>query len=470
MMKSFINDDFLLTTDAARRLYHGTAQSLPIIDYHCHVPPKDIAENKKYNNITELWLGGDHYKWRAERSAGVPEKYITGDASAYEKFRAYASVMPSLIGNPLYHWTHLELKRYFDCDLILSPDTCDEIWALTADMLAKDEFCVKNIIKRSDVEVICTTDDPVDTLEYHDIIASDKAFDTRVYPAWRPDRGFNIEASGYRAYIDKLSAAAGVEITDLASLKAAYMKRLDFFAERGCRVADHGLDIYPCFVKPDPYRANDIFADAIKSDGKILDPEKISIFKGEMIRFFGGEYVRRGWAMQFHFGVLRNTNTEMFRKLGADAGFDTIGGTVKITDLAKLLDVMNSADALPRTVLYPINPSDNAATAALLGCFQTSGDGLPRMMQGSAWWFSDTLEGMRTQMTTLASLSVFGAFLGMLTDSRSFTSYPRHEYFRRILCDVVGGWLESGLYPDEAEAEKIIKNISYNNAKNYFGF
>lgn len=468
-MKKFLDSDFLLSTPTAARLYDAV-KDLPIIDYHCHVPPKEIAEDRKYSNITELWLGGDHYKWRAVRSAGVDEKYITGDASDYEKFRAYASVMPRLIGNPLYHWTHLELRRYFDCELILGPDTCDEIWRLTSEKLAENDFSVRNIIRRSNVEVICTTDDPVDTLEYHRAIAQDASFETKVYPAWRPDKGINIEADGYSDYINKLSAVSGVKITNLDSLFEAYRCRLDFFEENGCRVADHGLDIYPLYVKPDKYHADEIFKEALASNGNINDPEKIAIFKGAMLRFFGGEYLRRDWVMQIHFGVHRNANGKMFARIGADTGFDMVGDTMRVSELAKLFNMMDEHNSLPKVIVYPINPTNNTAVATLLGSFQTSGDGKPKLMQGSAWWFSDTLNGMREQMTTLASLSVFGEFLGMLTDSRSFTSYPRHEYFRRILCGLLGDWIEDGLYPDGDAAIELVKNICYYNAKNYFKF
>lgn len=469
-MKPFMNEDFLLSTETARRLFHEMAEPLHIIDYHCHVPPREIAEDRRYSNITELWLGGDHYKWRAIRSAGVPEKYITGDASDYEKFKAYAAVMPRLIGNPLYHWTHLELRRYFDCDLLLGPDTCDEIWELTGRALAKDEFSVRNIIRRSNVDVICTTDDPADTLEYHEAIAADNTFETKVYPAWRPDKGINIEASGFADYIKRLGDAAGVNITDIETLFEAYRRRLDFFSAHGCRVADHGLDIYPYYTAPDLYHANEIFKAALALNGCMSDMDAVTLYKGAILRFFGSEYVRRGWVMQIHFGVLRNANSRMFARLGPDTGFDAIGDTLPIPALSRLLDMMDVHDALPRTILYPIAPQQNDAVASLCGSFQTSGDGFPHMMQGSAWWFADTLDGMRRQMTKLASLSVFGCFLGMLTDSRSFTSYPRHEYFRRILCDLLGGWIEEGLYPDNGTAEKIVADISYNNSKNYFGF
>ncbi|MCD8312208.1 MAG: glucuronate isomerase [Firmicutes bacterium] len=468
-MRKFMDEDFLLSGDTAKELF-GKVKDLPIIDYHCHVPPREIASDKRYSNIAELWLGGDHYKWRAVRSAGIPEKYVTGDASDYEKFRAYASVMPKLIGNPLYHWTHLELRRYFGCELILSPETCDEIWELTTKLLATDDFTVKNIIRRSNVEVICTTDDPADNLEFHREIARDKSFKTRVYPAWRPDRGMNIEAGGFRSYIEKLSFASDVRITSIDKLFEAYRKRLDFFEAAGCRVADHGLDVYHRYVKPDLYHADEIFKEALASNGGISDPDKISLFKSEMFRFFGREYVSRGWVMQVHFGVNRNANSKMYSSIGPDTGFDTIGGTVSVTELSRLFDMMELSGGLPRTILYPINPSDNEAVAALTGCFQTSGDGKPRMLQGSAWWFSDTLDGMRRQMNSLASLSVFGDFLGMLTDSRSFTSYPRHEYFRRILCDIMGKWIDEGLYPSGRDAEKIARKICYQNAKDYFKF
>ena len=469
-MKKFLDPNFLLNSDVARELFHNYAEKLPIIDYHCHVSPKDIAEDKQYSNITELWLGGDHYKWRAIRSAGVPEKYITGDASDYEKFKAYASVMPSLIGNPLYHWTHLELQRYFGCELILSEKTADEIWTLTSEMLASPEMSVRNLIRKSNVDLICTTDDPADSLEYHAALAADDTFATKVLPAFRPDKCFNINKAGLGAYYKKLGEAAGIEITDVKSLKAALSARIDFFDSMGCRTADHGLDEFPMFVKPNEYAANEAMKTALASDGADVTPEQLSVFKCEMLLFLASEYKKHGWVMQIHCGVWRNTNSAMFAKLGADTGFDTIGGN-NIIDFARLFDLMDQHDALPRTILYSIDPSDNAAIGALIGCFQTSGDGMPRMMQGSAWWFNDTYDGMRAQMKQLANLSVFGKFLGMLTDSRSFTSYPRHESFRRILCDIIGTWVTEGMYPADMEAlAQLVCDICYNNTKNYFGF
>ncbi len=469
-MKPFLDANFLLNTEVSRELFHNYAEKLPIIDYHCHVSPKDIAEDKQYSNITELWLGGDHYKWRAVRSAGVPEKYITGDASDYDKFKAYASVMPSLIGNPLYHWTHLELQRYFGCDLILSEKTCDEIWRLTSEMLASPEMSVRNLIRRSNVDLICTTDDPADTLEYHAALAADKSFATKVLPAFRPDKAFNINKAGLRAYYDRLSAAAGVKITDVASLKEALSRRIDFFDSMGCRTADHGLDEYPTFVRPNPHASDEALGVALASDGADVTPEQMSEFKTDILTFLAGKYTEHGWVMQIHCGVWRNANAKMFASLGPDTGFDTIAGN-SITTFARLFDWMEQSAGLPRTVVYSIDPSENAAIGAMLGCFQTSGDGMPRMMQGSAWWFNDTLDGMTAQMKQLANLSVFGKFLGMLTDSRSFTSYPRHEYFRRILCRVIGEWVEDGLYPADAEAlAQLVCDVCYNNTKNYFGF
>ncbi len=469
-MKNFMDENFLLYNEVSEALFHNYAEQLPIIDYHCHVSPKEIAENKQYANITELWLSGDHYKWRAIRSFGIDEKYITGDASDYEKFKAYASVMPSLIGNPLYHWTHLELQRYFDCDLILGPDTVDEIWALTSEKLAQPDMRTRELIKRSNVKLLCTTDDPADSLEYHKMIAEDKTFETKVLPAFRPDKGFNINKSGLAEYYKKLSAASGIEVKDIASLKAALVNRIDFFDSMGCRTADHGLDEYPMFVYPNAYSADEALKAALASDGKGITAEQLCVVKTEMLRFLAAEYAKRGWVMQLHCGVHRNSNTKMFEKLGADTGFDIIG-SLDVTNLAKLLDVCEKDGGLPRTIIYSINATDNAAIGTLLGGFQTSGDGMPKVMQGSAWWFAGNLDGMRRQMTDLANLSSFGNFLGMLTDSRSFISYTRHEYFRRILCDLIGKWVENGEYPCEPDTlAELVADICYNNTKNFFGF
>ncbi|MBQ8640693.1 MAG: glucuronate isomerase [Clostridia bacterium] len=486
-MKPFMGQNFLLNNDTAKALYHQIAADLPIIDYHCHVPPQDIAEDRQFANLTELWLGGDHYKWRAMRSCGVDEKYITGDSTDFEKFMAYAKIMPSLIGNPLYHWTHLELQRYFDCDLILSEETAEEIWNLTTARLADPSMSVRNLIKKSRVEILCTTDDPADTLEYHKALAElvksnqtsspshaepraeDDSFTTQVLPAFRPDKAFNIDKAGVADYYKKLGEAAGIEITDLAGLKEALIRRIDFFDSMGCRTSDHALDGFDLFVKPDEKAVNEALTAALTS-GQNVSHEAVCMVKAEILSFLAGEYAKRGWVMQLHMGVYRNANSNMFAKMGPDTGYDGIGNT-DIPAVIGLLDYMESGSGLPRTIVYSIDPTCDAALGAMIGAFQTSGDGYPKVMQGSAWWFNDTLNGMRQQMSTLASLSAFGKFPGMLTDSRSFTSYPRHEYFRRILCGLIGEWVEDGLYPCNTEAlAQIVADICYNNTKNFFGF
>lgn len=468
-MKKFMDENFLLNGEVAKALYHTYAEKLPIIDYHCHVSPKEIAEDKRYSNITEVWLGGDHYKWRAMRCCGVPEEKITGNASDYDKFAAFCETMPKLIGNPMYHWSHLELKRYFDCDLTINPENCDEIWRITSDRLAEDDMSVKGIIRRSNVDVICTTDDPTDTLEWHKKIAEDK-FEVKVLPAFRPDKGLNINKEGITGYIKKLSEASKTNITSLSELKEALVKRLDFFASMGCKTADHGLDEY-VYSETNFYEADQIFKKALESDGKNISFEELGKFKTEMLSFLAGEYKKRSMVMQLHFGVLRNQNSRMFKALGPDCGFDTVGNFDMISSLSRLLDKADSTDNLPRTILYSINSKDNSAVAALAGCFELSGDGKPKVMQGSAWWFSDNLTGMKAQMTELANLSAFGNFLGMLTDSRSFLSYTRHEYFRRILCDLIGQWVENGELPlDIDNLAQTVVDICYNNSRDFFEF
>lgn len=470
-MSNFINDDFILSNKISRQLYHDYAEKMPIIDYHCHVDPKEIAENIACSNITELWLYGDHYKWRAMRSCGISEKYITGDASDYEKFHAFASIMPNLIGNPMYHWSHLELKRYFDCDLILCAENADEIWRITSDKLAQGNMRVRDIITKSNVKALCTTDDPISDLKYHKQIAKDTSFNTKVLPAFRPDTGINCERKGFRNYIKQLSEISGVEIKDFESLKKAYINRIEFFNDNGCCTADHGIDTKVLFAEAKCQKdIDDIFKKALNADGENISFEEESIYKTALNRFFAAEYRRLGWVLQIHFGVLRNVNEVTFKKLGKDTGFDVIGADTGIASLAKLLSAMERDGGIPNTILYSINPSDNAAIGALIGAFQTSGNGKPKIMQGSAWWFNDNETGMREQLTSLANLSALGKFLGMLTDSRSFLSYTRHEYFRRILCDLIGGWVEAGRYPNDNDSLKtLIENICYNNTKEYFG-
>ncbi len=405
---SFINEDFMLKNKTAKELFE-TVRDLPIIDYHCHISPKMIAENHKFSNAYELFLGGDHYKWRQMRTNGVNERYITGDADDYDKWVEFAKTMPYLIGNPLYHWTHLELKRYFDIDVTLSEDTAKEIWDTVNSCLAKDEFRVQGLIKRSNVEVICTTDAPNDTLEYHKAL---KDFDTKIVPAFRPD---------------------------LDNMASNLPERMDFFHENGCRLSDHAVD---------------------KMDDDII----------EKLVFLGEEYAKRGWVWQLHIGALRNNNTKMFEKLGPDTGFDSINDFAVAEGLSKILDSLEKKDMLPKTILYTLNPKDNYVLGTMLGNFQ--GAGVKSKIQfGSGWWFNDQRDGMESQMRALANLGTLSHFVGMLTDSRSFVSYTRHEYFRRIFCNLIGKWVEDGEYPnDKKMLEKIARGISYENAKNYFNF
>ena len=466
MVKPFMNEDFMLHTETARKLYHDYAEKMPIIDYHCHLSPKEIADDIGFSNITEAWLYADHYKWRAMRSCGVDEAKITGDASDYEKFRAYCKIMPRLIGNPLYHWSHLELKRFFDCDLVINEENCDKIWEHTAEKLAEG-MSAKQLINNSNVEILCTTDDPSDSLEYHEIIAK-SPFGTRVLPAFRPDKGMNLLRKDFREYMLKLGDATGVKIQTLEDVCEAYAIALDRFAARGCVLADHGLDNGVAFIKPVTHLAGEALTRALR--GERVSFEEAVMYQSYMAAFFGKEYKKRSWTMQLHFGVLRNPNEKMFKKLGPDSGFDTVHGKNTIYDLAMMLNYLEANDALPRTILYSINATDNAAVVALCGSFcRGDGSGKPTVLQGSAWWFNDHDDGMRAQIRNAASLSALGNSLGMLTDSRSFLSYPRHEYYRRILCDEIGRWVENGDYPyDEKALKMLVEDICYRNARALF--
>ncbi len=406
---SIINDNFMLYNKTGKELYENYAKDLPIIDYHCHISPKMIAENYRFKNAYELFLGGDHYKWRQMRTNGIDERYITGDADDYEKWLKFAETMPLLIGNPLYHWTHLELKRYFDIDEPLCTENAKEIWDRVNALLATDEYSVKGLIKKSNVDTICTTDAPYDTLEYHKQL---KSFDTKVVPAFRPD---------------------------LADIKSDITDRMDYFHENGCRLSDHAVDD--------------------------MNDETI-----EKLVYLGENYAKRGWVWQLHIGAMRNNNTRMFEKLGADTGFDSVNDFQIAEGLSKILDSLEKKDALPKTILYTLNPKDNYVLGTMLGNFQ--GGGIPGKIQfGSGWWFNDQRDGMESQMKALANLGMLSRFVGMLTDSRSFVSYTRHEYFRRILCNLIGGWIEKGEYPnDQKTLKKIIEGICYYNAKEYFKF
>lgn len=463
-MKNFMDDNFLLMNDTAVTLYHDFAKDMPIFDYHCHLNPAEIAGNKSYRNITEIWLGGDHYKWRAMRSNGVTEDYITGDRPDKEKFMKWAETIVNCIGNPLYHWTHLELRRFFGIDTLLSPETAEEIWEKTNAMLATNEFTARELIKRSNVKALCTTDDPIDSLEHHIALREDTTFDVRVLPTFRPDKSFNIEKEGFAQWIAKLGEVTGREITTFAALLEALGERIAFFHQVGCRVSDHALDPV-MYAAGSLEEAETIFKKGLNGDA--ISHEELKIYKGQVMLFLGREYSRLGWVMQLHMGTIRNNSTRMFRELGPDTGFDSIGDRVFAEDLAKLLDALDDTDELPKTVLYNLNPRENEVLATMMGCFQ--GGGIPGKIQfGSGWWFLDQKDGMIKQMIALGNLGLLSRFIGMLTDSRSFLSYTRHEYFRRILCNLLGTWVEEGEVPKDIELlGRMVQNICYNNVENY---
>lgn len=465
-MKEFMDKDFLLSSGMARTLYHGFSEHMPVLDYHCHINPQEIYEDRRFENITQVWLGGDHYKWRQMRSNGVDETYVTGDSTDWEKFKAWAETLPGLIGNPLYHWSHLELRKYFGYQGHLNGDTALEVWNLCNAKLQEDSMTVRNLIRQSHVTLICTTDDPVDSLEWHKKIAEDSTFDIQVLPAWRPDKAMNVEKPGFAAYMAQLSEAGGIEITDFASLKEALKKRMAWFASMGCRVSDHALE-YVMYAPATEAEADAILAKGLK--GSAVSKDEELKFKTAFMIFLAGEYHKLGWVMQIHYGCKRDNNTGMFKKLGTDTGYDCISNYAPSAQMADFLNHLCTANELPKTILYSLNPNDNASIGTIIGCFQEQFPG--KIQQGSAWWFNDHRAGMTEQMVSLANLGCLGNFIGMLTDSRSFLSYTRHDYFRRILCDLIGGWVEDGQYPDDRKAlEKIIKGISYNNAVNYFGF
>ena len=447
----------MLRGETARKLYHTYAKDMPIIDYHCHLNPAQIAENYKFRNITDLFLGGDHYKWRQMRTFGIDERYITGDAPDYDKFLKYAEMMPYLIGNPLFHWTHLELKRYFDIDEMLSPETAPAIWKKANEMLARDDFRARELIVRSNVKALCTTDDPLDSLEYHKALRAE-GFEVKVLPTFRPDKLVNIDKDTFVDYIGQLGATTYGEVV------AKLRERIAYFHDAGCRLSDHGVD-YIFYAEGDAEAA---FNKAMR--GEKVSGVEADAYKTAIMLVCAEEYTRLGWTMQIHMGALRNNNTAMFRKLGADTGFDSINDGRVAEPLSRLLDAMNINGNLPKTILYNLNPKDNYTLATMLGNFQcapTKG----KIQFGSGWWFNDQRDGMEAQMKALANLGMLSCFVGMLTDSRSFVSYPRHEYFRRILCNLIGEWVDAGEYPnDEKYLGKIVQGICYGNADSYFGF
>jgi len=461
-----MDKDFLLSTETAKTLYHDFSAKMPIIDYHCHVSPKEIFEDKHFENISQVWLSGDHYKWRIMRSNGVDEYYITGGASDREKFQKFAEALPKVIGNPMYHWCHLELKNYFGYEGVLNGETAEEVWNLTEKILREEGLGVRALIEKSNIAFIGTTDDPIDSLEWHEKIAADDSFRTIVAPSFRPDKALNIDKTGWKEYIAQLSAVSGTEITGIESLKAALHSRIEHFNAHGCKASDHGLD-HMVFALADDAELDKIINKGLS--GKTVSAEEAAMLKTALLIFCAEEYVRLGWAMQIHYNCLRNPNTAMFNKIGPDTGFDCIGPENGSSALASLLDVLNSKGALPRTILYSLDAGDNAFIDTLIGSFQ--GTEIPGKLQhGSAWWFNDNKQGMRDQLISLANLSILGNFIGMLTDSRSFLSYTRHEYFRRILCSLFGEWVENGEYPCDIPAlGKMVEDISYNNAARFFG-
>ncbi|MEI7732669.1 MAG: glucuronate isomerase [Verrucomicrobiota bacterium] len=465
----FIHEDFLLETKTARTLYHKYAADLPIIDYHCHLPPDQVARNHQFKNLAEIWLYGDHYKWRAMRSNGVAERFCTGDASDWEKFQKWAETVPQTLRNPLYHWTHLELNRPFGIhNRLLNADTAKGIWDECNKKLAQPKFSCRGIMKQMKVEVVCTTDDPVHSLEHHKAIADDPSFGIKVLPTWRPDKAMAVESvENFNAYVDQLAAAANVNIKDYASFMQALRVRQDFFESVGCRLSDHGLETFYA----EEYTEAEIKASFAKIRArKPLAPQEILKFKSAMLFEFGVMDAEKGWTQQFHFGALRNNNTRLFRKIGADIGCDSIGDFEVGRPLTKFLDRLDQHGKLARTILYNLNPRDNELIATMIGNFQ-DGEIAGKLQFGSGWWFLDQLDGMTRQIESLSQLGLLSRFVGMLTDSRSFLSYTRHEYFRRLLCNLLGNDMNRGLVPnDEAMIGSLVQDICYRNARNYFGF
>jgi glucuronate isomerase len=468
-MKPFLNADFLLGCQTAKTLYHGFADKMPILDYHCHINPQEIADDARYDTITALWLGGDHYKWRAMRSAGLPERCITGDAEPAEKFLAWADTVPKLIGNPLYHWTHLELQRYFGIDEPLSGRNAMAVYRACNERLQQPDMSVRGLIEKSRVQLICTTDDPVDDLGAHARIAADPSCAVRVLPAFRPDKALRADKPGFAAYLERLEAVTGKPIGNVNGLRDALLSRIAYFDAHGCRVSDHALDT-ALYASATEAELNDILQKG--RQGAALSRHEAEAFQTALLLTLARAYKARGWVMQWHFGCIRDNSTIMFQRLGPDTGYDAMndeGGNAR--RLAQMLDLLEREDALPRTILYSLNPADNAVIATVMGCFQTDSDIPGRIQMGSAWWFNDHRRGMERQLEDLMSLGVVASFVGMLTDSRSFLSYTRHEYFRRILCNLFGGLVENGEYPADIDTlGGMVKDICYHNALRYFRF
>ncbi len=471
-MKDFMGTDFLLDNETARRLYHEVAAAQPIFDYHCHLAPKEIAENKRFANLADVWLGGDHYKWRLMRSNGVDERYITGDAEPYEKFLAWTKTIQRAIGNPLYHWSHLELRRYFGIHEALNENTAPLVWEKANARLAEPELSVSGIFKGFSVYAVGTTDDPADSLEWHKAIKAAGAIETKVLPSFRPDKAIHLDKPGYSTYIETLGKAADVKISCLDDLLEALRKRVDYFDKLGCRASDHALEYPPCRFAKDGSSGSAWQAEADASfkaalDGASLGKPEADAFKTFVLVYLGKLYAERAWAMQLHLAAIRNNNGRMMKVLGPDSGYDAVNDQEVAAALAGLLNVMEERGELPRTILYSLNPKDYYSLGTLMGCFQ--GDIPGKIQLGSAWWFCDHRDGMTEQLKVLGNLGLLSRFIGMLTDSRSFLSYPRHEYFRRILCSLIGSWAEAGEIPDSRTLlDQIVADISFGNARRYF--
>ena len=466
-MNHFMDKDFLLDTPTAKKLFHEYCEDLPICDYHCHLSPKEIYENEAPADISQLWLSGDHYKWRAMRSCGVSEDYCTGSRTGREKFQKFAYALQYAIGNPLYHWAHIELQKYFGIDTPLSAKNADEIYDRANEAMANGDFRPQSLITRSKVKVICTTDDPIDDLKYHKLLKEVDGFDCQVLPSFRPDKALNANLDGFAEYINKLGEVAGVEIRSYKDVIAALLKRADYFNEVGCRISDQSFDYVPYTVANDD-EIESIFTRAM--NGELLTQAEVDAYRTKIMLALGEKYYELGWAMEIHIGAMRNNNTAMFEKLGADVGFDSIGDHNIAHTLSRFLDALNAKGKLPKTILFNLNNKDNVVLATMLGNFQ-SDEAESKIQFGPAWWFLDTMDGMRDQMKALGNLGILGKFVGMETDSRSFTSYGRHDYFRRILCALIGRWVEDGWYAnDEEMLGEIVQGISYNNAMKYFNF
>ncbi|MDD3921807.1 MAG: glucuronate isomerase [Eubacteriales bacterium] len=478
-MRAFMDRDFLLENDTAKHLYADVAEKLPIIDYHCHIQPREIFEDRQYKNLAQLWLGGretapdgstriagDHYKWRLMRSYGVPERYITGEAEDYERFKQFAQALPYAIGNPMYHWCHLELKQYFGYEGVLNGDTAAEVWAHCNRMLQTEAgFTARGLIRRSNVQFIGTTDDPVDDLMWHEKLLKDTESPCTVAPSFRPDKALCPEKPGFAGYIHALSKAADMPIQNVDDVITALEKRLLYFISMGCRASDHGLDAIP-WANCTQAQANEVFCKAM--EGSVPSREETERYQSYLLLALGRMYHKHSIVMQLHYSCQRNVNARMYRAIGPDTGFDAIAVTNCAHTVAQLLSSLDADNCCPRTILYSLNSADFDAIGTLIGCFQ--GEGLPGKIQmGSAWWFCDTKDGMNDQLRTLARLGLLGSFIGMLTDSRSFLSYTRHAYFRRILCNLIGGWVEAGEYPNDSRTlERLVTGICHDNAYTYF--